>query len=161
LDSSVILDEYNLAKSYSVYGREMEALASVTNLMHRVSWPMLDALKARAARLKRELTALYYAYRDPRAPIAGKIVLIITLGYALSPIDLIPDFIPVLGYLDDLLILPALIALSIRLIPPELLEAAREHADREPIKFKSNWVAALAFAAIWIAVVVAVVRTIL
>lgn len=122
---------------------------------------MLDALKARAARLKRELTALYYAYRDPRSPKASRIVLIVTIGYALSPIDLIPDFIPVLGYLDDLVILPALIALSIRLIPPEILECARERADREPIRLKPNRVAALIFLALWAAIIVVVIRAIL
>ena len=118
---------------------------------------MLDSLKARAAKLKRELTALYYAYRDPRSPKASKIALAVTIGYALSPIDLIPDFIPVLGYLDDLVILPALIALSIRLIPPDILESARERADREPVRLKPNRIMAAVFVAIWIAVVVAVV----
>ena len=66
-------------------------------------------LKERAKKLKLELTAVYYAYRDPGINLLPKLIIIITLGYALSPIDLIPDFIPILGYLDDLILLPALI----------------------------------------------------
>ena len=73
---------------------------------------MLTALKQRARRLKSELTVLYHAYRDPRTPLAAKLVMVLVLAYPLSPIDLIPDFIPVLGYLDDLLLLPLGITLN-------------------------------------------------
>jgi uncharacterized membrane protein YkvA (DUF1232 family) len=89
---------------------------------------MLDNLKARAHALKTDTVALYYAFRDPRTPWAAKLVAILVVAYAFSPIDLIPDFVPVLGYLDDLLIIPAGIALAVRLIPPEVMVQAREMA---------------------------------
>lgn len=81
-------------------------------------------LSERARALKTELTALWYASQDPRLPLRAKAAIALTLAYALSPIDLIPDFIPVLGYLDDLILVPALITLSIRLIPAPLLADA-------------------------------------
>ena len=86
----------------------------------------LEALKRRAGALKREITAIYYAFRNPETPRGPKIVIWITLFSALSPIDLIPDFIPVLGYLDDLILIPALLAWSIRLIPDEIMEKSRK-----------------------------------
>jgi uncharacterized membrane protein YkvA (DUF1232 family) len=78
--------------------------------------------------LKMGLVALYLAYRDPRTPWYAKVAAILVLAYALSPIDLIPDFIPVLGYLDDLIILPLGIFFAIKLIPAEIMVSAREKA---------------------------------
>ena len=72
-------------------------------------------MKLNAEKLRTEISALYYAYKNPRTPLLPKAVLFLTLGYALSPIDLIPDFIPVLGYVDDLIILPLMISLSIEI----------------------------------------------
>lgn len=86
---------------------------------------MLEKLKSHARALKKEILAIYLAANDPRTPWYAKAIALITVAYALSPIDLIPDFIPVLGYLDDLIIVPAGIALAIRLIPAEALEDAR------------------------------------
>ena len=86
---------------------------------------MLNQLKSRASALKHEALAVYLAAKDPRTPWYAKLIAFITLAYAFSPIDLIPDFIPILGYLDDLFIVPAGIALAIRLIPAEVLEEAR------------------------------------
>jgi uncharacterized membrane protein YkvA (DUF1232 family) len=91
---------------------------------------MLDKLKARARALKTDTMALYFAFRDPRTPWAAKLVAILTVAYAFSPIDLIPDFVPVLGYLDDLIIVPAGIALAVKLIPPEVLRQARETSQQ-------------------------------
>ncbi len=82
--------------------------------------------------LKQELVTLYYAYRDPRVPWYSRALLFLTLAYALSPLDLIPDFIPVLGLLDDLLILPLGIYLSLRSVPGPVLAECRERA-RKPI----------------------------
>lgn len=99
--------------------------------MHRTagSLPeMKDALKARAARLKTEIPTIALALSHPETPRIVKILAAITVGYALSPIDLIPDFIPVLGYLDDLLLLPALAALTVRCIPESVLSECRENA---------------------------------
>lgn len=75
-----------------------------------------------AQRMKREVAALVLAARHPRTPWYAKLLLAIIVSYALSPIDLIPDFIPVLGYLDDMVIVPAGIALAVRLIPPDVLD---------------------------------------
>lgn len=112
-----------------------------------------DTLKARAHALKKELTALYYAYRDPDTPLFSKIMIAIAIGYALSPIDLIPDFIPVLGYLDDVLLLPLLITLALRNIPKEIITKAREKAVNEPVRLKKNWMSGMLFIVIWIAVI--------
>jgi len=87
---------------------------------------MLERLKSHARALKREILAIHIAAKDPRTPWYAKTIAICTAAYALSPIDLIPDFIPILGYLDDLILVPAGIALAIRLIPAEVLEDARE-----------------------------------
>lgn len=89
---------------------------------------MLNQLKARARALKREVYAIYFAARDPRTPWYAKALIFFVIAHTFSPIDLIPDFIPVLGYLDDLVITPAGIWLALRLIPPEVMEAARAKA---------------------------------
>ena len=109
----------------------------------------IDRIKAHAKRLKKEIIVLYFVYADPRVGLMPKLLLFITLGYALSPIDLIPDFIPVLGYLDDLIILPALIALSLKLIPDEIKADARRKADHESFELKKNWLFAVLFILIW------------
>lgn len=90
-----------------------------------------------------------------------KIIIIFTLGYALSPIDLIPDFIPILGYLDDLLIIPVLISLSIKFIPYEIMEESRKKAEEEPLTLKKNWFFAAIFAAIWITLLAVIVLSII
>lgn len=110
----------------------------------------LDSMKEKAKALKKEITALYYAYQDPNLSILPRLLILFTLGYALSPIDLIPDFIPILGYLDDLIILPALIVLSLKLIPKDIMAASRLRAENEPIRLKDNWVFALIFIMIWL-----------
>jgi uncharacterized membrane protein YkvA (DUF1232 family) len=88
----------------------------------------LGALRARARALKQETHALYFAARDARTPWFAKLLVAAIVGYALSPIDLVPDFIPVLGVLDDLLLLPLGIAWAIRMIPPQVLAESRERA---------------------------------
>ncbi|SMC32115.1 YkvA family protein [Novosphingobium sp. B1] len=85
-------------------------------------------LKAWARRIKRDVVALWLAARDPRVPLAAKIVAGLVAAYALSPVDLIPDFIPILGYLDDVILVPLGIALAVRLIPPQLMEDLRSRA---------------------------------
>lgn len=85
---------------------------------------MLDQMKGWANKVKRDVHALWLAARDPRTPWYAKAVAYFIAAYALSPIDLIPDFIPVLGYLDDLIILPLAVLVAVRLIPTEIL---REH----------------------------------
>ncbi|MDR2796597.1 MAG: DUF1232 domain-containing protein, partial [Spirochaetaceae bacterium] len=78
---------------------------------------LLKIFEAKAKELKYNLSALYLVYKRKDVPIIAKIIIIITIAYALSPIDLIPDFIPILGYLDDLIILPFFIYVSLKLIP--------------------------------------------
>ena len=109
---------------------------------------MLDRIKQWAGTLRRDVHALSLAARDPRVPGYAKALAIAVAAYAASPIDLIPDFIPVLGYLDDLIIVPAGIALVIRLIPPEIMAEHRALAvaalDR-PV----SWTAGAIVLAIW------------
>ena len=96
----------------------------------------IDQLKQKASHLKRETTALYYAYRDPRTPWYARAFSALVVAYLFSPIDLIPDFIPILGYLDDLILVPLGISLAIKMIPQEVMKDARKSAD-DPIQNKS------------------------
>lgn len=111
----------------------------------------IERWKQRARSLKTELYAIYLAYRDPRVPWYARVVAACVVGYAFSPIDLIPDPIPVLGYLDDLILLPLGIALALRLIPPEVMAESREQA-REIMRESrtTNWVAAGVIVVIWL-----------
>lgn len=84
--------------------------------------------KQRAKQLKTDIPAVFLSLRDGQTPAAAKIMAAITVAYALSPVDLVPDFIPVLGYLDDLILLPGLVALTIKLIPDEVMHRCREAA---------------------------------
>jgi uncharacterized membrane protein YkvA (DUF1232 family) len=86
-------------------------------------------LKRRAGQLRSQTYALYLAYRHPRVPWYAKLFAACVVAYALSPIDLIPDFIPVLGYLDDLVLIPLGIALALRMIPADVMEECRAEAD--------------------------------
>lgn len=90
---------------------------------------ILQAIKSWARRIKRDSVTLWFAYRNPRTPILVKSLCIFVVAYALSPIDLVPDFIPILGYIDDALLLPGLIWLAVRLLPQEVIEASRLQAD--------------------------------
>lgn len=107
-------------------------------------------LREWARSLKRDVVALWIAARDPRVPWYAKALAGATAAYALSPIDLIPDFIPVLGYLDDLLIVPAGIWLAVRMIPPPLMATFREMAAQRADKPVSK-AGALAIVLLWIA----------
>jgi len=89
---------------------------------------MIDRLRKRARSLKAEAYALYLAYRDPRVPLYARIFAAGVVAYAFSPIDLIPDFIPVIGYLDDLVLVPLGIALALKMIPPPVMEECRARA---------------------------------
>lgn len=112
---------------------------------------MLEKLKRRAALLKSEIFALYLAYKDKRTPWYAKIIAGLVAAYAFSPIDLIPDFIPVLGYLDDLILVPLGISLSIKLIPPEVMAESRQRAQVELSAGKPiNRTAAVVIILIWI-----------
>lgn len=116
----------------------------------------LPALKALAKRLKQDVVALWLAARDPRVPWPARLVAAATAAYALSPIDLIPDFVPVLGLLDDLLIVPAGLWLAIRLIPPPLMAELRARAAETDRPVSRS--AAVASVALWLAAAVLVWR---
>lgn len=111
---------------------------------------LIGQLKQRARAIKRDTYAVYLACRDPRTPWYAKVVAGAVAAYALSPIDLIPDFIPVLGYLDDLIIVPLGLALAVKLIPrPVLIDcrAAAQAAAEKP----TNRTAAAVIVAVWLA----------
>ncbi|MES2892726.1 MAG: DUF1232 domain-containing protein [Bacteroidota bacterium] len=103
---------------------------------------MLKKLKAAVKKLKQEIVPIYYALLDKRTSILAKIMAAVTVGYLLSPIDLIPDFIPLLGLLDDLLLVPVLIRLTIKLISKEIIQDIKTKIDsNEPLQQK--WVYAI------------------
>ena len=111
---------------------------------------LFHQLQRWARSLKRDTLALYLAARDPRVPWYAKAVAACVAAYALSPIDLIPDFIPVIGYLDDVILVPLGIALAIRLVPPGLLEEHRENASARIAKRPVSHVGALVIIMIWV-----------
>lgn len=116
---------------------------------------MFAALSRWARSVKRDTLALYLAARDPRTPWCARALAAIVVAYALSPIDLIPDFIPVLGYLDDLIILPLGVWATIKLIPPPVMDEHRARSKTlagRPV----SWIAALIIVAIWIAAAAAI-----
>jgi uncharacterized membrane protein YkvA (DUF1232 family) len=110
---------------------------------------LVKTWQAHAKRLKAETYALYLAYRDPRVPWYAKLFAACVVGYAFSPIDLIPDFVPILGYLDDLVLVPLGIALAIKMIPPSVLAECRQRA-KDAIDKPSNRFAAAVIVAIWL-----------
>ncbi len=112
---------------------------------------MLKSWRQRAKELKIEVYALYLAYKDPRVPWYARIFAAGVVGYAFSPIDLIPDFIPVLGYLDDLLLVPLGIVLALKMIPADVLAECRAEAQEIMNRGKPvNRAAAMAIVAIWL-----------
>jgi uncharacterized membrane protein YkvA (DUF1232 family) len=110
---------------------------------------VLGRIKQKAAFLKKEINALYLACRHAGTPFYAKLFAFMVVGYALSPIDLIPDFIPVLGYLDDLVLLPIGIWLAVKLIPDEVLAECRLQAEREPPSAKRSIAAGIVIVSIW------------
>ena len=112
--------------------------------------PLFYQLRQWARTLKRDVVALYLAARDPRVPWYAKVVAACVAAYALSPIDLIPDFIPVLGYLDDVILVPLGIALAIRLIPPAILQEHRETASARIANRPTSRIGAAVIIIIWV-----------
>jgi uncharacterized membrane protein YkvA (DUF1232 family) len=122
---------------------------------------LFGKLKAKVKELKYDLSALYLAYKRKDVPILAKIIIIMAIGYALSPIDLIPDFIPIIGYLDDLLIVPFLVIISIKLIPKPIIDECKEQAkdmwkDGKPKK----WYFGIPIIIIWLLVIFIIIKKI-
>jgi uncharacterized membrane protein YkvA (DUF1232 family) len=116
-------------------------------------------LKTRARKLKSEVAALYYAARHPATPWYAKVLILGIVAYALSPIDLIPDFIPVLGFVDEIILLPFAILLAVKLVPDNvMIECRARAAETGKVRTPAARVAAVAIVLLWIAAIVAVGR---
>ena len=116
-------------------------------------------LKESAKKLATDIPAIYIALKDKKTPILAKIFAGITIVYALSPVDLIPDFIPFLGYLDDLIILPLLVALTIKFIPKDILEESRKKsADAFKDGKPKKWYYAIPMVLIWALIIFLIVK---
>ncbi|KYC45317.1 MAG: hypothetical protein APG12_01263 [Candidatus Methanofastidiosum methylothiophilum] len=115
-------------------------------------------LKEKTKSIENDIYALYKAYRDPRVPWYVKIIILFLLGYFISPIDLIPDFIPVIGYIDDILIISVTLYIIIKLIPEEVFQDCRNKAICEPISVKSKWIVTFLIAIIWFVAIYILLR---
>lgn len=115
---------------------------------------MLERLKSRARALKDEAFAIYIAAKDPRTPWYAKALIIFVVAHTFSPIDLIPDFIPILGYLDDLMITPLGIALAVKLIPPEVMHEARLAVSSQSVDRSVGKIGAVIILLIWILAII-------
>ena len=114
----------------------------------------IASLKARARQLKTEITALYLAARHPRTPWYAKALIAAIVAYALSPIDLIPDFIPVIGFLDDVVLLPLAIVLVVKMIPSEVLAECRASASETGrVDSRAGRIGAIVVVALWFAAI--------
>lgn len=116
---------------------------------------LINHWKERAKELKTEVYALYLAYRDPRTPWYARVFTAAVVAYAFSPIDLIPDMIPVLGYLDDLVLVPLGAFLAVKMIPPQVMEDSRAKAKVVMAQGKPvSWVAAAVIILLWISLAI-------
>ena len=119
-------------------------------------------VKERAKKLKTDIPAVFLSLKSKDTPLIAKILAVITIAYALSPIDLIPDFIPVLGYLDDLIILPVLVALTIRCIPKDTFERYRKEAEGMWQNGKpKKWYFAIPIVLFWLLVIALIAKAVL
>ncbi len=124
----------------------------------------MQLLKQQIKQIKQETYTLYYACKDPRISWQVRLLAMLVVAYAFSPIDLIPDFIPILGYLDDLILIPIGIALVLKLIPKNIINDAREKARIAIASGASkpkNWIAAGAIIFLWLGCVILVIGSIM
>ncbi len=118
---------------------------------------MIEKIKKWAKKLKSDIATLYLAYKHELTPWYAKVVVIITVGYALSPVDIIPDFIPILGFVDDAILLPVFIWLSLKLIPKEVIVLCREEAEGIFSNGKpKNYIAGGVIILIWLLIIATV-----
>jgi len=122
---------------------------------------MISKIKERIKKLKTDIPAVYLALKRKDTPLLAKILAGLTVAYALSPIDLIPDFIPVLGYLDDIIILPVLVTLTIKLIPKDIFTECRKQAEDLWKNTKpKKWYFALPIIIIWLLIIYLIIKAI-
>lgn len=119
---------------------------------------ILNNIKQKAKKLKEELVVLHLAYGHPQTPWTAKALIILIIGYALSPIDLMPDFIPVLGLLDDIILLPLGIYWAIKLIPNEVFEECRKKAKTYQWNKKKNVLVGFFIVLIWLAIAFIIIK---
>ena len=118
-------------------------------------------LKEQAAKLKADIPAVFLALKDKRTPLIAKIIAAVTVAYALSPIDLIPDFIPVLGYLDDVLLLPILVIVVTKLIPTSVwIECRSQAADLWKSGRPRRWYYAIPIVLLWLLLILLIIKAI-
>ena len=119
-------------------------------------------LKTRAKKLKTDIPAIFLSLKDKDTSIIAKVFVGITVAYALSPVDLVPDFIPVLGYLDDIILLPMLVALTIKFIPQDVLERNRKQAEGMWQEGKpKKWYYAIPIIVIWLIIIGLILKAVL
>ena len=127
--------------------------------MKKIAMPaIIVKLKEKADHLNCCVRALYLAFKRKETSLAAKILIAFTVGYALSPIDLIPDFIPVLGYVDDLLLLPFLIFIAIKLIPAEIFAECKEEAKHQQDTKLKKWYYGIPIIVLWLAVILIIAK---
>jgi len=115
-------------------------------------------LKKRVEQLKRNTYALYLAYKDPRVPLYAKIFIVAVVGYVVSPLDLIPEFIPVIGYFDDLVILSAGIYFTVKMIPDDVWNDCKKRAVSEPVDGKLKIAGSVFVVFVWVFIIVFLIR---
>lgn len=118
-----------------------------------VKWGIFRRLQEQAGKWKAELYVLYLVVRHQRTPMLPKLTAALVVGYAFSPIDLIPDFIPLLGYVDDIILVPLGIMLALRLVPPAILAECRRQATANPLSRKLKiWTAGVIIVLVWLGI---------
>lgn len=110
---------------------------------------MLSTLKIRAKQIRQDVFVLLEVYKHPRTPTLVTVLSMLVVAYAFSPIDLIPDFIPILGYLDDIILLPLAIVFILKIAPPDVLEECRHLVETSDKVKQNNWMAAIVILLIW------------
>ena len=121
----------------------------------------LAKLKTKTKSIKRDIFILVEAYKHPNTPLYVKMLALIIVAYAFSPIDLIPDFIPILGYLDDIILIPLGIMLVLKLIPKDVLQECRIHAEKAEKVKRKNWIAGTIIVLLWVGILLWVVSLVL
>lgn len=109
-----------------------------------------ESLKEKSILIKQNIITLYFVSKHPDLSLKPKLIILFIIGYAMSPIDLIPDFVPIIGYLDDIIIIPILISLVLKMIPQQILLESRQKAKDEKISLSNNWFFGVAFILLWI-----------